>query len=150
MDAPSIQYAHTDDGVSIAYSRFGHGPLLLEMPNLGLAGPTLAAIPSYSAYYELLAQHRTIVSYDARGFGRSAAGQFRHSVCWMMAKGDEMGKLPETLLQLSESFEREITQRSRIVVLLAGPVMLLIVGIFIGGIIIALFLPVLSLSTIVG
>jgi len=51
----------------------------MEMPNLGLAGPTLAAIPSYSAYYEQLAQHRTIVSYDARGFGRSAARQFRHS-----------------------------------------------------------------------
>ena len=69
MDAPPIQCARTEDGVNIAHSRFGQGPLLMEMPNLGLAGPTLAAIPSYSAYYEQLAQHRTIVSYDARGFG---------------------------------------------------------------------------------
>ena len=32
MDAPSIQYARTDDGASIAYWRIGEGPPLVHGP----------------------------------------------------------------------------------------------------------------------
>ena len=72
MDAPSIQYARTDDGVNIAYWVTGRGPLLLhEMLPAASHLEFEWNVPSLSAWYEQLSQSFTVVRFDHRGRGLS-------------------------------------------------------------------------------
>ena len=64
---PSVQYAQTADGVSIAYWTYGDGPPLLQMPSAPIS-------PTRRAWYEGLANGRTLIRYDNRGFGDSEHG----------------------------------------------------------------------------
>jgi class 3 adenylate cyclase len=70
MDIPSIQYASTSDGVNIAYTQFGEGPLLVETPMMLFNVPP-ALLAEERTFYERLAEGRTFVSYDSRGVGQS-------------------------------------------------------------------------------
>ncbi len=71
MDAPPVRYARTSDGVTIAYTVFGSGPLLIHMP------PTITNVEAewnvrlIREWHELLAEHFTVVRYDSRWTGLS-------------------------------------------------------------------------------
>ncbi len=68
---PHIQYAKTEDGVSIAYYAIGQGPavLFLGMPQSHLEAEW--QIDPLRVMYTALAQQITIVRLDPRGFGLS-------------------------------------------------------------------------------
>jgi class 3 adenylate cyclase/pimeloyl-ACP methyl ester carboxylesterase len=69
---PRIQYAKTDDGVSIAYSVFGEGPPIVVPPSLAASHLQLEwDMPNRRALYERLAERATVVRYDPRGVGMS-------------------------------------------------------------------------------
>lgn len=70
MEIPSIRYAPTSDGVNIAYTQFGDGPLLVETPMLLFNVPPALPVEERT-FYEQMAERRTLVSYDARGVGQS-------------------------------------------------------------------------------
>jgi class 3 adenylate cyclase/pimeloyl-ACP methyl ester carboxylesterase len=79
MDAPRIQYAKTDDGVSIAFATEGKGPPIVLPPlligdNLGAPGPAL------KRGIEQLAEHCTVVRYNCRGMGMSQRDAIDFSV----------------------------------------------------------------------
>jgi hypothetical protein len=56
MEAPRIQYARTEDGVSIAYQVFGSGPALLLAPSLTASHLQIEwDMPDRRRVFELLA-----------------------------------------------------------------------------------------------
>ena len=68
---PRIQYAQTEDGVSIAYWTMGEGMPFVHM-SFPYSHVQLAwQIPEYRIWYERLAEKRKLVQYDARGTGLS-------------------------------------------------------------------------------
>ena len=68
---PRIQYAKTKDGVSIAYWTMGEGEPLIHVP-LPFSHIELELhVPEIRHWYEALAQTRTLVRYDPRGYGLS-------------------------------------------------------------------------------
>jgi class 3 adenylate cyclase/pimeloyl-ACP methyl ester carboxylesterase len=72
MDAPRIQYAKTEDGVSIAYTTFGTGPPLVVLPALTASHLQVELqMPGRRQAYERLASRSTVVMFDRRGQGMS-------------------------------------------------------------------------------
>jgi class 3 adenylate cyclase len=71
MDAPSIQYAQTSDGVSIAYTVTGDGPVLVALPHTLSHIQLDRAIPEAAGWYERIGRGRTLVRFDSRGLGMS-------------------------------------------------------------------------------
>ena len=73
MDAPRVQYATTNDDASIAFSIFGAGPTLVDMPSLGPFSHLQLEwqLPQIRRWYEELAKRWTVVRYDLRGSGLS-------------------------------------------------------------------------------
>ncbi len=69
---PRIQYAKTEDGVSIAYTTVGDGPALVIMPSAPFSHLELAwETPAGRQWIERLAEKRKVVLYDGRGSGLS-------------------------------------------------------------------------------
>jgi class 3 adenylate cyclase/pimeloyl-ACP methyl ester carboxylesterase len=69
---PLIQYAMTRDGVSIACATVGTGHPLLVLPILPLSHLQVEwQMPGMREFLESLAQHHTVIRYDARGLGLS-------------------------------------------------------------------------------
>ncbi|MEX2157870.1 MAG: adenylate/guanylate cyclase domain-containing protein [Dehalococcoidia bacterium] len=68
---PQIRYCTTSDGVNIAYSVTGSGPLLLSAPDLPHCHVALEWEGQMGAYLGQLAAEFTLVRFDARGLGLS-------------------------------------------------------------------------------
>ncbi len=91
------------------------------------------------------------VSEETRG-GDSLAGPLRklgvfpRTVIQMIAVGEESGRLPEMLLKIAEIQEREMRGKTRTLVSLLAPVMILIVGALVGFMVLALLLPIMRMS----
>jgi class 3 adenylate cyclase len=68
---PRIQYAKTEDGVSIAFYVIGEGvpPLVMVAP--GIQAQLEWQMPEFRRFYEALADKRKFVRYDGRGRGLS-------------------------------------------------------------------------------
>jgi len=72
MDAPPIQYAKTEDDVSIAYWTVGDGPPLVIVPNCTLAHAALLwELPGSTRLLELMTRRWTVTYFDPRGSGLS-------------------------------------------------------------------------------
>ncbi len=69
--APSIQYAQTADGVSIAYTVGGEGPVLVTLASPLGHIQVDQAIPEAKSWYEWLDKGRMLVRSDGRGMGMS-------------------------------------------------------------------------------
>ena len=68
---PRIQYAQTEDGVSIAYAASGQGPPLVVCPFSWEQFSLAQRVPSWHAMIERLGKGRLLVQYDSRGTGLS-------------------------------------------------------------------------------
>ena len=72
---PRIQYAKTEDGVSIAFWTLGVGMPFVTMPTLPVSHIQAEwQIPERRRWFERLAEKRTLIRYDARGSGLSERG----------------------------------------------------------------------------
>jgi type II secretory pathway component PulF len=91
------------------------------------------------------------VSEETRG-GDSLAGPLRKlgvfpkTVIQMIDVGEESGKLPEMLLKVAEIQEREMRGRTKTLVSLLAPALILVVGALVGFMVIALLLPIFRMS----
>ena len=98
-----------------------------------------------------LARFVAQVSEETRG-GDSLAGPLRKlgvfpkTVIQMIDVGEESGKLPEMLLKIAQIQEREMRGRTKTLVSLIAPVLILVVGALIGFMVIALLLPIMRMS----
>ncbi|HJM88588.1 MAG TPA: adenylate/guanylate cyclase domain-containing protein [Dehalococcoidia bacterium] len=70
MDAPPVQYARTEDGVSIAYAVHGSGPSLVYLSAYSHLDMDWR-VPEFRAWMERLGSRWRVIRYDARGFGLS-------------------------------------------------------------------------------
>jgi class 3 adenylate cyclase/pimeloyl-ACP methyl ester carboxylesterase len=69
---PKIRYAKSADGTNIAYWAIGEGPALVYMPTVPWCHVQREwSIPEWRRRYERLATGRTLIRFDARGFGLS-------------------------------------------------------------------------------
>ena len=91
------------------------------------------------------------VSEETRG-GDSLAtplrklGIFPKTVVQMIDVGEETGKLDEMLLKVANIEERHMRARTRTVVSLLAPALILVVGALVGFMVIALLLPIFKMS----
>ncbi|NLL19512.1 MAG: type II secretion system F family protein [Clostridia bacterium] len=84
---------------------------------------------------------------EGQGLAKPLAQEklFPSLVVQLVTSGEETGQLPQFLLKLSDYYDREVERTLEKVVALLEPVLVLLLGIFVGGIVIALLLPMFSL-----
>ncbi|HTI70982.1 MAG TPA: type II secretion system F family protein [Candidatus Limnocylindria bacterium] len=99
----------------------------------------------------ILAQQVAQVTEETRG-GDSLAtplrrlGIFPKSAVQMIAVGEETGRLDEMLLKVAEIEERHMRSKTKTLISLLAPVLILIVGALVGFMVIALLLPIFKMS----
>lgn len=91
------------------------------------------------------------VSEETRGGDSLAAplrklGIFPKTVIQMIDVGEETGKLDEMLLKVAEIEERHMRTRTKTLVSLLAPALILVVGALVGFMVIALLLPIFKMS----
>lgn len=100
-----------------------------------------------------LSQLISQVSEETRG-GDSLAGPlkklgvFPRTVVQMISVGEESGKLDEMLLKVAEIQEREMRAKTRTLISLLAPALILVVGALVGFMVIALLLPIFQMSRV--
>jgi general secretion pathway protein F len=100
----------------------------------------------------VLARQVARVAEETRG-GDSLAGPLRklnifpRTVVQMIAVGEESGRLDEMLLKVAEIEERHMRARTKTLISLLAPALILVVGALVGFIVIALLLPIFKMSS---
>jgi len=79
----------------------------------------------------------------------AASGLFRSSHLWILRQAEQHGTLDSALLRLAESCERETVRRKRLIMMFVGPMFVILMGLVVGFTVIAMFMPVLMLSSLV-
>ena len=82
--------------------------------------------------------------------GFKTAGFIPPIVQQMIATGEETGNLPKVMARLADFYERELSNRLKMLSKLAEPVMLLVMGVVVGVLVSSLILPIFKLSRAVG
>ncbi|MBI5210546.1 MAG: type II secretion system F family protein [Elusimicrobia bacterium] len=88
--------------------------------------------------------------------GKSISGAFKKTgvlpplVTEMMFMGEESGKLPEMLVTLSGFYREQIEQFTRRFTAIIEPVMVVGIGVVVGTIVLAVFMPIFKMSSIGG
>jgi type II secretory pathway component PulF len=91
------------------------------------------------------------VAEETRGGDSLAAplrelGVFPRTAIQMISVGEETGRLDEMLLRVADMEERQMRARTRVLVALLGPALILVVGAVVGFMVIALLLPIFKMS----
>lgn len=76
----------------------------------------------------------------------SSTGYFPHAFCWLLSNAETRGQVPETLISISESYGRELSARDQVFSRMLGPVVVVALGLAIGYIVMALYLPIFTLG----
>jgi type II secretion system protein F len=79
-----------------------------------------------------------------------ATGFFLPVVVHMAAVGEETGRLPQMLVRTAESLDFEIDSQIRRLVSLIEPVIVVLMGVFVGFIVLAILLPIFDANMAVG
>ncbi len=99
----------------------------------------------------VLAKQVARVSEETRGGDSLAAplrklGVFPKGVIQMIEVGEETGRLDEMLLKIAEIEERHMRAKTKTIVSLLAPALILVVGALVGFMVIALLLPIFKMS----
>lgn len=107
------------------------------------------------------AGHKTVerAIYDVRtdiSEGRSMAdpllesGVFPPMVCSMIAVGENTGALDTMLIKIADSYDEEVDEAVNNMTELIEPMMMVFLGVVVGGLVIAMYLPIFSMAGAVG
>ena len=77
------------------------------------------------------------------------SGQFPAMVTRMIAVGEKTGALEQMLSKISDFYDSEVKTAIEGLTSLIEPLLIMVMGLVVGGIVIALFMPILMLSTLV-
>ena len=99
----------------------------------------------------LLARQIAQVAEETRGGDSLAAplrkmGLFPKTAVQMVDVGEESGKLDEMLLRVAEIEERHMRARTKTLIALLAPALILVVGALVGFMVLALLLPIFKMS----
>lgn len=100
----------------------------------------------------VMARQIAQVAEETRGGDSLAAplkklGIFPRTVVQMISVGEETGKLDEMLLKVADIEERHMRARTKTMVSLLAPALILVVGALVGFMVIALLLPIFKMSS---
>ena len=79
-----------------------------------------------------------------------ASGVFPPMVISMVDVGEQTGALPEMLLKIADNYDEEVDNAVSAMTSLLEPIMIIVLGVIVGSIVIAMFLPLIKLMTDVG
>lgn len=71
-------------------------------------------------------------------------------VVHMVAVGEETGAIDQMLVKVSEAYEREVDDTVNALTSIIEPLMIVFLGVIVGGIVIALYLPLFTIPKVVG
>jgi type IV pilus assembly protein PilC len=74
---------------------------------------------------------------------------FKQSHLWMLAHAEGQGSLDSALVRLANVCEREVTRRSKTLIMAFGPAIVIVMGLTVGFTVIAMFMPILQLSSLI-
>ncbi len=111
------------------------------------AGPTAGSDKIRDAVFEAIEE---IEEGKSIADSLEKSGYFPAMVTGMVAIGEESGALPEMLDKVAEFFEEDVEITSRNLRAMIEPLALVFVGIIVGGMLIALYVPMLTASTSIG
>jgi type II secretory pathway component PulF len=135
---------------SAALGRFAR--TLGTLANAGVSLLPALKIVENTIGNRVLAQQVARVAEETRG-GDSLAGPLRklglfpRTVVQMIDVGEETGKLDEMLLKVADIEERQMRARTKVLISLLAPLLILIVGGIIGFVVIAILLPIFKMSS---
>lgn len=101
----------------------------------------------------VLAQQIAMVAEETRG-GDSLAAPLRklnifpRTVVQMIAVGEESGRLDEMLLKVADIEERHMRARTKTLISMLAPLLIMVVGALVGFMVIALLLPIFKMSSV--
>ncbi len=75
------------------------------------------------------------------------SGIFPPMVTHMIAVGEETGDIPEMMDKVADFFEEEVSTMTKALTSLIEPLMLVVIGVLVGGMLIALYLPIFTVIT---
>jgi type IV pilus assembly protein PilC len=82
--------------------------------------------------------------------GKEAGNQFPDIVIRMINVGEQSGNLTETLEKVNQFYDKEVPSTIRKMFALLEPMMIVVMGVVVGGIAMAVFLPMIKLVSSVG
>lgn len=134
---------------TITLARFSKSLSMLLHANVPV--PESLDLASASAGNEYLRHHvrraSTQIAHGERIADAFAdTGYFPHSYLWFLANGESRGQLPDTLNELSNIYEREVTTRDEAMLHLVMPVTILCLGLIVLFIVVSLYLPIFTLG----
>lgn len=79
----------------------------------------------------------------------TASGRFPNMVTQMVAIGEESGALDDMLAKVADFFEREVDEQVDALASLMEPMIMVVLGVVLGGLIVAMYLPIFKLGQVV-
>lgn len=102
-------------------------------------------------YYEALMKMRDDVSTGQQlQFSMTQTGLFPNMVVQMVAIGEESGSIDSMLAKVADFYEEEVDNLVDNLSSLMEPIIMVILGILVGGLIVAMYLPIFKLGAAVG
>ncbi len=80
----------------------------------------------------------------------SATGFFAGTYCWMLDNAERAGEVDAALLSLADACEQDLEYRDKLIVSMAGPITLLVLGVLVGFVVVALYLPLYTIGDAIG
>jgi type IV pilus assembly protein PilC len=77
------------------------------------------------------------------------AGVFPNMVTQMVAIGEESGALDQMLGKVADFYEQEVDEAVESLSSLMEPLIMVVLGVLIGGLVIAMYLPIFKLGSVV-
>lgn len=105
-----------------------------------------------NAVYALATEgiQREVASGTALTSAMSTSGVFPNMVLQMAAIGEESGALDDMLARAAEFYEEEVDEMVKGLSTLMEPLIIVVLGTIIGGIVVAMYLPIFKLGSVVG
>jgi len=75
---------------------------------------------------------------------------FPHMVIQMTSIGEEAGALDSMLFKVAEYYEQEVNNAVDALASLIEPMIMVVIGILVGGMVIGMYLPIFKLGAVVG
>ena len=76
-----------------------------------------------------------------------ASGAFPPIVVSMVEVGEETGELPEMLMKIADNYDEDVDVLVASLMSLLEPVMIIVLGVIVGTIVLAIFLPMIQIIT---
>ncbi len=93
----------------------------------------------------ILAVHDSIKEGDTMSGPLEQSGVFPSMVCSMIAVGEETGRLPDMLAKIADTYDTEVDSAVEGLTSIIEPVLIVFLAVVVGTVVIAMFMPLISL-----